>query len=243
MIKGLYTTAAGMYPRNLDEEVAANNLANINTTGFKKDAGHFKKLLDSQLALAAQLGKNMSDEDVQEVLINFSQGTLAETNNPLDVAIQGDGFFVVQTPDGEKLTRDGHFQLDNTGNLVSSDGFPVMGSSGLISLMEGDVSINQRGEIYQDDVMIDQLKVVDFPRPYPMRKDGENLFSLTRNVKEKEVNEEVVVRQGFLEGSNVNPISEMIRLITISKTFQAGQKALQSQDRTLDKAVNSVGRV
>jgi len=242
MIKGLYTTAAGMHPRTLEQEIASNNLANLNTTGFKKDAVHFKRMLDSQLTLAAQLGENMSEEDVQEVLVNFTQGDLGATNNPLDVAIDGDGFFVVLTPDGEKYTRNGHFSMNAEGELISEEGFPVIGRGGEIMLLPGEFEIDTKGEITQNGEIIDRLKIVDYPKPYPLRKEGESLFVLTQNVKEIDDPENLVIRQGFLENSNVNPIAEMIRLISISKNFQAGERAIQNQNRTLEKAVNTVGR-
>ena len=242
MIDGIYTTASGMYPRGLDQEIAANNLANINTTGFKKDAVHFKRMLDSQLSLAEQLGNDIGDQDVQEVLINFSQGELMQTNNPLDLAIEGDGFFVVLTPDGEKYTRNGHFSMNAEGEVISADGYPVVGKSGLISLLPENFEINSNGEILQNNAIIDQFKIVDFPKPYPLRKEGQNIFMLTNNVRENEDPENVSIKQGYLETSNVNPISEMIKLITNSKSFQAGQRSIHYQDRTLDKAVNSVGK-
>lgn len=242
MIKGIYTTASGMYPRNLEQEIAANNLANINTTGFKKDAVHFRKMLDSQLALAVQLNQTEDLADAQEVLINFSQGELSQTKNPLDFALEGNGFFVVLTPEGERYTRDGHFSLNADGELISSRGYPVVGKAGVINLLSGEITVDANGEIYQNGELIDQLKIVDFPKPYPLRKEGKNLLALTGDVREIEDPEDILVKQGFLENSNVNPISEMIRLITVSKSFQAGQRAIQDQDRTLARAVNSVGK-
>lgn len=233
MIKGIYTTASGMYPLVLEEDVTSNNLANLNTTGFKKEAVYFKQVLDSQFALANQMDNESDMADVEAVMTNYSQGELRATNNSLDVAIDGKGFFAVQTPDGERYTRNGNFKLLENGQLVTADGHPVLGMSGVIELLPEQVEIHEKGEIFQNGVQVDQLKIVNFEEPYPLLKEGEGLFNLTKNVTEINNENNIVIRQGYLEESNVNPISEMIKLITISKIFQAGQRSIQNQDRTL----------
>lgn len=242
MIKGLYQAAAGMIPQSFQEEVVANNLANVSTTGYKKDAVHFRRLLNSQILLSAQMGIPDRGGPPEEVLINFAQGELKPTDNPLDLALDGPGFFVVETPDGERLTRDGSFLLNADGELVTPDGFKVLGESGPIQLLPGQVEIRANGEIFQNGAVVDRLKIVDLPRPYPLKKAGRGLFALTRQIRDYLEPENTQVKQGFLEESNVNPITEMIRLITISKNFQAGQRAIHAQDRTLDKTVNTVSR-
>ncbi len=241
MIRGLYRAASGMLPQYLQEEIAANNLANVNTTGFKKDVVHFRQLLDSQILVAALSGQP-GDVNAEEVITNFEQGELRRTDNPLDVALDGPGFFVVLTPNGERLTRNGNFMMNAEGELVTADGYAVQGEGGPIQLFPGDVEIRPDGTIYQNGVEVDHLKIVDLPRPYPLQKEGHNLFRLIRQIPDFNEAKDVQVRQGFLEESNVNPITEMIRLISISKAFQAGQRAIHAQDRTLDRAVNTVGR-
>ncbi|MEE9169312.1 MAG: flagellar basal-body rod protein FlgF [bacterium] len=242
MIKGIYTSAVGMQSRILEEDITANNLANVNTTGFKKDAVHFKKVLDGSLVILGQNGGEQGLADSQQVRINFAQGELKPTGNSLNAALDGRGFFVVLTEDGEAYTRNGNFMLDSEGGLVTSEGFKVLGRSGPIELFPGAVEIRESGEIYQNNTLVDEFRLVDFSDSAMLEKQGAGLFVSTENRPDTMEAEGTIVRQGYLEESNVNAISEMVRLIMISKAFQAGQKAIQAQDRTLDRAVNSVGR-
>ena len=242
MIRGLYNAAAGMIPRSIEEEIAANNLANVTTTGYKKDVVHFRRLLDGRIVLNQLRGEPIEGGPPEEVVTRFTQGELKPTGNSLDVALEGEGFFLVLTPRGERLTRNGNFQLDADGQLVTAQGYPVLGESGPVQLFPGEVVIRENGEIYQNGALVDRLRIVSLPRPYPLMKEGEGLFRLTESLVDLPEAENVVVRQGYLEDSNVNPVTEMIRLITLSKAFQAGQKAIHAQDRTLEKAVNTVGR-
>jgi len=123
MIKGIFTSAAGMLPRITQLEVLSNNLANLNTTGYKGDVIHFRRLLDARLLF--EQGPNAVP--VEEVLTDFEQGSLEATHNPLDFALQGDGFFVVKTESGLRYTRNGHFELSGEGFLVTEDGHAVQG--------------------------------------------------------------------------------------------------------------------
>ncbi len=241
MIKGIYTSAVGMQSRMLEEEISANNLANLNTTGFKKDTVYFKKLLDGNMVQLNLDGSQGSLAESQNVQTNFAQGELKETGNSLDVALDGTGFFTVLTEDGEAYTRNGYFQLDEDGQLMTANGYKVMGTAGPIQLFPGQVEIRGNGEIYQNNALVDKLKIVDFQKPYSLLKLGESLFQETDNSEMVDVGN-TMFRQGYLEESNVNPIYEMVKLITIAKAFQAGQKAIQAQNNTLEKAVNSVGR-
>ena len=242
MIRGLYISAAGLFPRDMEQEVAANNLANVNTTGFKKDAVHFKRLLDERLSLDSLHGGESEISSSEETLINFSQGELQPTNVKTDFAIDGDGFFVVQTPKGERYTRDGNFKLNQDNQLVTSTGNLVLGESGPIQLMPGDFEVKSNGDIYQNGTLVDRFQIVTFPKPLPLKKSGENLFELTIPNIRPEESEKFILQQGFLEGSNVNAISEMVRMIDISKSFEAGQKAIRAQDATLDKVINQTAR-
>ncbi len=242
MIRGLYISAAGLFPRDLEQEIAANNLANLNTTGYKKDAVHFKRLLDERLSLDSLHGGESEMASSEETLINFTQGELQPTDVKTDFAIDGDGFFVVQTPKGERFTRDGNFKLNQDNQLVTSAGNLVLGESGPIQLMPGDFEVKSNGDIYQNGTLIDRFQIVTFPKPLPLKKSGENLFALTLPNIRPEESEKFILQQGFLEGSNVNAISEMVRMIDISKSFEAGQKAIRAQDATLDKVINQTAR-
>ena len=242
MIKGLYTTASGMYPQWLEQEIVANNLANLNTTGFKKDSTYFKKVLDASLILNTVQGEENGLSDVQKVVTNFEQGTLEPTNNPLNLAIDGNGFFVIQTPEGEKFTRNGNFRLDPENRLINGDGNFVLGESGVITFTEGEININKDGEIYQNGVLIDKIRVVDFPQPYRLEKRGNSYFVPADPDSQTIEPDSYIIRQGYLENSNVNPIQEMIRMITITKNFQVGQKLIQIQDRTMQKIINETSK-
>jgi len=226
----------------MEEDVVANNLANVNTTGFKKDAVHFKRLLDERLSLDSLHGGESEVASSEETLINFSQGELQPTNVKTDFAIDGDGFFVIQTPEGQRFTRDGNFKLNQDNQLVTSTGNLVLGEAGPIQLLPGDFDVKANGEIYQKGTLIDRFQIVTFPKPLPLKKSGENLFELTLpNVRPQE-SEKFILQQGYLEGSNVNAISEMVRMIDVSKNFEAGQKAIRAQDATLDKVINQTAR-
>lgn len=242
MIRGLYISAAGLLPRDMEQEVAANNLANINTIGYKKDAVHFKRLLDERLSLDSLHGGESDVSNSEETLINFSQGELQPTDVKTDLAIDGDGFFAIQTPEGLRFTRNGNFTLNEESQLVTKSGNLVMGQGGPIQLFRGDFEVKKNGEIFQNGTMIDQLDIVTFPKPLPLKKAGEGLFVLTvPNIRPME-SENFTIHQGFLEGSNVNAISEMVKMITNDKNFQAGQKAIQAQDQTLGKVINQTAR-
>ena len=242
MIRGLYISAAGLFPRDTEQEIAANNLANLNTTGYKKDAVHFKRLLDERLSLDSLHGGESDVANSEETLINFSQGELLPTNVKTDFAIDGDGFFTIQTPQGERYTRDGNFKLNEENQLVTSTGQLVLGESGPIQLLPGDFQVKANGDIYQNGSLVDRFQIVTFPKPLPLKKAGENLFELTVSTIRPEESEKFVLQQGFLEGSNVNAVSEMVRMIDISKAFEAGQKAIRAQDATLDKVINQTAR-
>lgn len=241
MIKGIYTSAVGMQSRILEEEISSNNLANLNTTGFKKDNVHFKNLLDGNLVQLDLDGGQQGLAGTHAVQTSFVQGELRSTNNSLDVALDGSGFLVVLTEEGEAYTRNGHFMLDEEGQLTTARGDKVIGTGGPILLFPGDVEIRENGEIYQNGGLVDELKIVDFEQPYALNKIGEGIFEETENSNLIEA-EQTSIRQGYLEESNVNPIGEMVKLISIAKSFQAGQRAIQAQNSTLEKTVNQVGR-
>lgn len=224
MIRGIYITASGMLTRELAQEVLANNMANARTTGFKRDRVLFRGVLP---------------EGVLRVSTDHSQGPLFRTGNPFDLAIQGRGFFVVETPEGIRYTRDGHFSLDEEGTLVTADGYPVLGEGGTLKL-EGTVSFGEDGTVKVGDVVVGRLRIEDFEDLGVLRKVGGGLFAAD---VEGRPAEDFRIRQGFLEGANVSLVAEMVRMIANYRAYEAEQKALLAQDETLKKAVNEVGRV
>lgn len=240
MLEGLRTSAAGMLPRTVKQEIIANNIANVNTTGFKRDRVVFRQTLEAQLAAEIENGQAPA---VQEVVIDFTQGPLEKTGRPLDLAIEGDGFFVVQTASGERYTRAGNFRLDRDGRLITPDGNPVLGDRGAIVLQPGEVVIKENGEIWQGQVLVDRLRVVTFDDLRALHKEGHSLFRVSDpNLRPREA-EQMSVKQGYLEGSNTNPLEEMVEMMVTLRNFEAEQKAIQSQDDTLSKAVNDLPRL
>ncbi len=161
MLKGLFVSKAGMLAQQRRLEVAANNLANANTLGFKRTQISFTKMLD------AMLDETTDENRVPgKTAIDFSNGTLKKTGNPLDVAIQGDGFFVLQGPEGEVFTRNGNFTLNEQGELVSQNGWPVLTSQGVIQITNGEeVAINQSGEILVNGKVVGTLRIAVFNNP------------------------------------------------------------------------------
>jgi len=207
----------------------------LNTTGFKRD------LLFSE-ALAGEMSDDM--KLIQET--DFGQGQLKETSNDLDLAITGNGFFTVETNNGLGYTRDGHFKMDAEGVLKSSSGHPVLGVNGWISLLRDglpakEVSFAENGDVFVNGEHYDQLLITDFESYELLEKAGANLFNASEDAVIYEV-EDAIIKQGFLEESNVNPAQEMIDLIEVQRQFESVQKMVRTLDVTFRLAVNQVGR-
>ncbi|AZR73851.1 flagellar basal-body rod protein FlgF [Anoxybacter fermentans] len=245
MLNGLYTVARGMIAFKRENDVLANNLANVNTTGFKSEQvvyQSFPEILMSRLDESGEhfIGSKGTGSKVVETFTNFQQGHLQKTDNPLDLAIEGPGFFVVQTPWGIAYTRSGHFTLNQFGQLVTEDGYPVLGENGPIETFGKPIAVGEDGIIEIDGVQSDRIRLVDFADLQQLEKVGKNLYRAGGGIRETRA--EGLVRQGYLEGSNVNVILGMTQLITATRLYEVSQKMIQSQDETLSKAVNDVGR-
>lgn len=232
MLDSIQLSTEAMNARIHQQEVIANNLANVNTIGFKKD-----RVFQEVLTEASE----NSESKVEEVTV-FEQGPLRETKNPLDIALVGKGFFTLQSSEGRRYTRNGHFRLDASGQLVLEEGVVVMGENGPIE-GRGEMHVDERGKVYFDGVFLDKLWIVTFNEPYPLRKTGNSQFVLTDESSPELEVEDVVVKQGSLEESNVNPVEEMVNMITVFRYFEADQKSLRAQDELLSRAVNDVGKV
>jgi len=243
MIKGIYASGSGMTPRMLKLEVISNNLANISTTGYKRDNLFVQILKDTGVAQSKGDGE-LSGLDVKEYT-DFSAGSMNQTGNPLDLAIQGPGFFAAQSPNGVCYTRNGNFSLSVDGTLVTAQGYPVLGTSGAIQLpdlrklSQGDISINETGQISVDGKIVAQLKIANFADTSVLKKEAGTYF--VANVRETSAEadgKDTIVRQGQLEESNVNGIEEMIQMIELSRSFESAQKSMLYQDGTLEKALD-----
>ncbi len=241
-IAGLLAQAAISQMAHLD--VIANNLANANTVGYKRDEvlfSDFSQVLTGVLTEEGLVGRQVSygakPEDVRPII---SQGPLRRTDNPLDLAISGSGFFVVQTPEGEKFTRAGNFQVDKEGFLITPEGNKVLGLNGPIRIKGGKVQVNYLGEVLVDGEVVDRLRIVDFPKPYNLKKEGANLF-VSRETGFEPRGYRVL--QGFLEESSVNPVQEMVKMITAHRAYEASANAIRVIDELLGRVINEVPRL
>jgi len=224
------------------QEVAANNLANLNTVGYKRDGMFLRTLVEAKQSLSGYYPEWRNTDPLQ-VIIDFSQGPLKQTGGTLDVAIQGDGFFTILTPEGERYTRNGSFTLSPEGVLTTLSGYPVLGEGGTMVLRGGEVKINEKGEVIVDGESVDTLEIQDFEQPYRMMKVAGDFFLPKEKGDQRSPAETMIVRQGFLEESNVKPIQEMVDMLVVYRNYESDQRALQVQDETLRKAVNEVGAV
>jgi flagellar basal-body rod protein FlgF len=243
MIKGIYSSSNGMPPMLVRMEVLSNNLANINTTGFKRDAMFVEMMKDPGIAPGADAGELTTQLNVERTT-DFADGSLHQTNNPLDVALQGKGYFVVQTPTGERYTRNGNFTLSLDGTLTTNEGYAVLGAEGKIKfpdlqkMAQENIAINQTGEINVGKTTVGKLRVVEFQDQSQLKKAGDSMFTIDpKNDSRKTEVDLPSVRQGFLEESNVDGIAEMIEMIEIMRNFESNQKAIAAQDATLERAL------
>ncbi len=227
MISGIYDLTDGALTQDLRFETIANNIANGNTTGFKKDIISFSQTLDMQ---------SISKTD-------FSQGPIRYTGNALDIALEAPGFLKVQTPNGIRYTRDGALSINAEGFLVTGNGDKVLGENGPISVEGGTVTIGQDGQISVDNVPSDKLMVVDFDKPELLRKEGSSYYSYQGDDKEISEQTDAVIKQRYLEGSNVNPAQQMIEMIETYRAFESVEKAIQSIDGSTGKLINDYGQV
>jgi flagellar basal-body rod protein FlgG len=245
MIRGLYTAASGMMSSMRENNVISNNLANVNTTGFKKQTAINKSFPEAVLrridSTSEEIGTMGSGTAIDEVSVDHSAGNFKETSNPLDLAIKGDGFFVVQTPQGERYTRNGNFTLNNQNQVVTQQGYPVRSENGLLEVPQGGKINIDNNQVMVDGQQVGQLRIRGFANKNGLVKEGENLFRRTPEAG-NQFNTTGVVHQGFLEGANVNPVEEMTNMIQNSRAYQLDQKIVKMNDETLNKAVNQVGK-
>ncbi|MEL1134266.1 flagellar basal-body rod protein FlgF [Desulfitobacterium sp. THU1] len=249
MIKGLYTGAAGMLAAQTQSEIIADNVANIRTPGYKAEESSNKAF--PELLMMRTSTKNEIPGDtviggmgtgvvVDQVTRMNVQGALQSTELSTDLALTSEALFVVQTPNGERYTRNGQFQLNAEGMLQTTDGYPVLGEEGPIGPLSRDFSVDTNGAIYDGGELVDQLRLVQIPNEELIR-EGQSLY--TSNQAAQAWQGEPGIRQGFLEGSNVDLTGQMVKMITVMRAYEANQKVIQTQDATLDKAVNEIGRI
>ncbi|MCK8816384.1 flagellar basal-body rod protein FlgF [Natroniella sulfidigena] len=246
MIRGLYTSASGMAANLEQNDTISNNLSNLNTSGYKKQLAtkhEFPSYLlhrtDQQVTPTGKIGSGVM---VDEIKTDHGNGSFKKTGNDFDWAVQGEGFFTIQTPQGERYTRSGEFTLNDQGEVVTQDGHPVLGENGILQVpFEGEISIDNNNNLLVDEMVIDSIRVTGFEDKNGLTREGSNLFAAGPEVDNVFLATGGVV-QGYLEESNVNAIEEMTRMINNTRNYEANQKGIQAHDDTMGKAVNEVGR-
>lgn len=265
--KGIFTALSGALAQNLKLDTIANNIANVNTTGFKRDQQTFGEYLtamekEPQVIQVPRVpasvesfydmnGGDKSFVDSAGTFTNFEQGSLKHTGGKLDLAIDGPGFFEVATPSGVQLTRAGNFTMDGNGQLVTKDGFPVLLEGDDSSSVEertvkfsgiGQAYISDGGEIFDGAKKLGKISLLQVSNPDSLQKMGNNNFGFKPNMK-TEVTKSAApnLKQGFIETSNVNIVNEMTEMIQAQRVFEGTQKAIHAYDAMADKLINVVG--
>lgn len=257
MVRGLYTAWTGMTTEQKRLDIITNNLANASTLGYKKNSVTNQSFDDvltvkikdqSENGLMRNIGSMNLGVKIGEEFTHHTQGSLRETGNSLDLAIEGSGFFAVNVADDDGAgqvyyTRSSAFTQTREGRIVDVNGNFLLGQNGIITLAEdtSDIAISPEGYVFADGQIIDQIQVQDFENYQSLEKVGDTLFLPTDATVEIEAN--YLIHQGFTEQSNVQVVSEMVDLISITRAYEANQKVIQTIDGSLELAANSVGKV
>lgn len=251
MIKGLYSAVSAMVMNAARQQVLSHNIANMETPGFKQILTTISDFMpDHAVYVNGPVGTNSMNyvgnlglgSQLGHEFMDFTEGAFEQTDNPLDFAIQGNGFFRVQTPDGQRYTRDGRFLRDANNNLVTVDGYKVLDANGqAIQLPAGEVSVSSDGNIAVNGQQVAQLGfgVFQNPRTELQHTEG-NLFTGPAASTSQDVPR---VQQGYLEASNTNPSQVMTQLVEVARSYEAAQKLVQNNDELLGKSIPSLGRI
>ncbi len=257
MVRALYTAYTGMYNEQSRLDIISNNIANSATTGYKQESvtsQAFDQMLAIQIRdrstgyINTKIGNMSLGVKMGEVYSDHAQGSLRETGNTFDLAISGNGFFQVRVTDknGEssiKYTRDGNFYLTSDGYVVDHDGNHLQGANGdvMVNPAATDIAIDNQGRIEADGTTVDTISLVDFEDYDYLEKFGDTMYSTVDGATV--INATGDVEQGYLEQSNVNIVSEMVDMITITRAYEANQKVISTVDTMLEKSANAVGRL
>ncbi len=245
MNSGIYTAYSGMQAQLDALEMLANNLANINTTAFKEEKAFFTYLNQS-------LGTSEGTSDLNEAMnrsvrtlgtVNTAEGSLSPTGRDLDVAIEGNGFLVIDTPRGIRYTRNGSLRINTQSVLTTSDGYPILGANRRpITLGPGKVHINSDGEVSLDDAAVDRMKIVTFDDISKLEKEGGSLF-ISRSGQSSEKPSDATVKSGYLEQSNVNAVTSVVQMVEILRHFEAIQKSVNLLMNDINaKVIDKLGK-
>jgi flagellar basal-body rod protein FlgG len=255
MIRALYTAAAGMQSQQMNLDVISNNLANVNTTGYKETKLQFQDVLyqttreagsdqgaGNQLPESLQIGQGAVPVSTERL---FTQGEMSQTGGNLDIAIQGNGFFQVQMPDGTlAYTRDGSFKNDSQGRVVTSDGYPVQGGFQPVPNGTTNITISASGSVTYttaSGLTTSQVQIARFNNPGGLDAVGQNLYketvaSGTAELGDPSQNGFGQLQQGYLELSNVSVVQEMVSLILAQRAYEVNSKAVQAADEMMQQS-------
>ncbi len=259
MVRALYSAWTGMVNEQKRLDVVSNNVANADTTGYKK-MGSTSQSFDEELAVRINdmdreyskrhIGTLNGGVKIGETYVDYSQGSFKDTEGTYDFGLEGSGFFTIRTTDKSgvthtRYTRDGSFTVTKDGYLVTKDGDSVIGTDGnpiqIPGAQTAQVSVDELGNIYADETYVNQFALVDFADYDTVVMYGENMWETTDTTELVEA--DATVHQGYLEASNVNVVDEMVDLITVTRAYETNQKMIQTVDSILEKAVTEIGRV
>ncbi len=237
MDRGLYEVARGMQIRIKNMDMVANNLANVNTTGFKREVPFAEYL------------SRMESQPIKQ-LSDLRDGSLVKTDDPMNLALSGNAYFMVQTEKGIELTRNGNFKVTQDGTLVTNDGYKVLTYGGNLNLFEGIVNKDEihnikfadNGEIYVNGHVVDKLMIARIDNQKFFERDGASRFYREDQSYVLANEDEYQIHQGYLEESNVNALMEMQHMIKINRDFESAQKAIRSIDTILGQA-KEIGKI
>lgn len=251
MIKGLYAAASAMLAGVNRQQAIAHDVANMETPGFKQVLTSLKDFMNTNVNISNPNDPNRSFSNLGDLGLgvesvpdttDYTQGAMMDTGNPLDVALDGPGFFRVKTPDGERYTRDGRFILDTSGSLITVDGYFVLNSSGApIKLTDGEINFADDGTITVNGDAAGQLGIASFldPRKELVRDDNNTFIAKGTPTG----TEKGIVVQSYLESSNSNAASLMTQLVQVTRSYEAAQQLVANQDELLGKTISSLGRI
>jgi flagellar basal-body rod protein FlgG len=282
MIRGWYTGASGMRAQQWRLDAVANNLANVTTDGYKKDVAAFKAFPEMLIRrqdddgvyqhpfgsadAAPIVGKMGTGVELTELYTCFDQGAPRETSSDFDVFLDGKGFFCIETPWGERYTRNGSFQLGKEGILETKEGYPVLGEDGPIHVKANNFQIDKDGNIWinaaidddpnvmvskqnnvwEDTQLLDTLKLVEFDLDRYLEKQGSSLYRESDTSGPAMIigaGMRPMVLQGFVEASNVDPVGEMVQMIEVNPSYEANQKIIQVEEAALGTLINQFAKL
>lgn len=257
MVRGLYTAYTGMVNEQKRLDIITNNLANSATIGYKEEnvtSQAFREMLTYKIKdrsngfVDENIGSMSLGVKIGETYVNWEQGSLRQTENTYDLALQGRGFFTVKVVNAkgeEKLyyTRNGVFQCTSDGYIVDNDGNHLQGSGGDLQVPTdaAKIVIDRDGAVYADDVYVDTIQITDFEDYNYLKQYGDNFYEAVDGAVM--VDAICTMEQGYTEQSNVNVVDQMVDMITITRAYEAGQRMIQTQDSLLNHSVNEVGKV